>query len=355
MQECHKCSIVSIIDSPCDVYLSATEPYLLSKVKEFYYKKDVSFKNLNDVLKLEEVSVYDIIHNLENNPTLTEIERGQILLTVIQHGQIINPQHLFIAKSLNVWIELLKSNDLLSVIRDRKITIFFQPIFHAYKVTPYAFECLSRGIAEDGRIIPPLRLFHQAKVLGLQFALDKLTREVAIEKSANHEIRRHKIFINFLPTAIYNPQDCLATTIKASELYEIRPENIVFEVVESENVQDINHLKSILDFYRNKGFKTALDDFGSGYASLKMLELLEADYVKIDMHFIKDIHKDKFKQSIVSSIISLCKEKSITTLAEGIENQKEFDCLRGLGIDLVQGYFLARPSPNISKALLEPK
>lgn len=352
MQVCNKCSIVSIINSPCDIFLSTSESYLLKKISRVFHDKNISLENLNDVLKLPEASVKDIISILKNEPSLTELERDEILITPIQHGQPLNHQHLFLSKSLNVWIELLKSDDLLNVIKDRKITIYFQPIFNADNLTPYAFECLSRGIAEDGRIIPPLQLFHQAKVLGLQFALDRLTREIAIEKASHQGIKNHKIFINFLPTAIYNPRECLATTTTAVDQFNLKPENIVFEVVESEHIRDIDHLKSILDFYRLKGFKTALDDFGSGYASLKMLEGLDTDFIKIDMHFIKDIYKDNFKQHVVSSIISLAKAKSIMTLAEGIENQKELDCVRQLGVDLVQGYFLARPNPNIAKELL---
>ncbi|HIJ59461.1 MAG TPA: EAL domain-containing protein [Nitrospirae bacterium] len=352
MQNCHRCSIVSIINSPCDVYLSATESYLLKKAINFFETKNFALKPLNDVIQFVNVDFKGFINSFKETNQFTETERQQILLAVLEHGKLISPQDLFLTKSLDVWIELLQSDDLLNIIKDRKINIFFQPIFSADKVKPYAFECLSRGIAEDGRIIPPLYLFNQARILGLQFQLDKLTREVAIEQAYNQGIKNHKIFINFLPTAIYNPRECLATTMMAASQIGINPNNIVFEVVESEQVKDISHLKSILDFYREMGFKTALDDFGSGYASLKMLEILDVDYIKIDMHFIKDIYKDKFKQDIVNSIISLAKGKSIMTLAEGIETQREFECIKKLGIDLVQGYFFARPSTSLLKYFL---
>ena len=94
--------------------------------------------------------------------------------------------------------------------------------------------------------------------------------------------------------------------------------NVIFEVVESENIEDIEHLKNILNFYKSKGFMVALDDVGSGYSSLNMIVQLLPDIVKVDREIVKDIDKNRANQSVFTAIVNIAKENNITVLAEGI-------------------------------------
>lgn len=352
MDRCIKCGILSRIkQGKSDVYVSASESYLLHKLKGILTKNNQTFSDNNDVLCIGEVSFLDIVVLLFKDTSLLDMEKEQIQALPLLSGETLNPQHLFSFRTLKAWHELVSSYDLMGVIENRRLTTYFQPIFSAQDKGLFAFECLSRGFAEDGRLIPPIELFEKARLLGMQFALDKVTREVSIENAANNRINDYKVFINFLPTAIYNPQDCLQSTTKTAEIFGIRPSNLVFEVVESEQIKDVPHLRSILDYYKSKGFQSALDDFGSGYSSLKMLDELSPDYVKVDIHFIRDIDSNNFKQSVVQAIVSLAQEKGIKTLAEGIETQGEYATVRNLGVDLVQGYLFGRPSPKVSEWL----
>lgn len=352
MDSCIKCSIINrIVGSNSDVYISASEAYLLQKIKEILTTANRPFKDLNDVVVLEGLSFKDLVDLLIKDKRLSEAEKHQIQMLPLNSGERLNPQHIFSYRTLKAWSELVDAGDLLEVLQERKIVTYFQAILSSSNVKPYAFECLSRGFKKDGSLIPPLDLFEKAKILELHFSLDRLTREVAIERAANLGIKNHKIFINFLPSAIYNPQDCLLSTLKAVNKHKLKPSNIVFEVVESEHIKDIPHLKSILEFYRAEGFLTALDDFGSGYSSLKMLDELSPDYVKIDMHFIRDVHKNQFKQTVIQAIVNLTKTKGIRTLAEGVETAEEFEAVRQLGVDLVQGYYFSKPSPEIQSLL----
>lgn len=350
-----KCDVISRIDNQKqDIYVSAKEPYLLKKIGEELIKKDIFIKDLRDVIFAKNYNFNDFITTLYETTYFTNIEKDNILIIPLNPDEGLLPQHLFSAKTLSAWFELLNSKDLINVIKNRSLTTFFQPIFTSEKAKIFGFECLSRGIAEDGRLIPPIELFNKAGVLDLQFALDKITREVSIENTFKNSLTEYKVFINFLPTAIYNPNECLNSTIMVAKKFAINPFNLVFEVVESENVKNIEHLKTILNYYREMGFMTALDDFGSGYSSLKMLEILSPDFIKIDMHFIKGINRDNFKQSVVKSIVSLAKNKKIKTIAEGIEDYNEYLTVAELGVDLVQGYFFARPNPKINIGIYTP-
>src|SRR5690606_22083928 len=96
-------------------------------------------------------------------------------------------------------------------------------------------------------------------------------------------------------------------------------------------------------------FKTAIDDFGEGYAGLSLLADFLPDYLKIDMNLVRNVHLDRAKKAILSGIISVAKELEITVIAEGVEPVDEYSYLRDKGIDLMQGFLFARP--EIEKAL----
>ncbi|WP_251393095.1 MULTISPECIES: EAL domain-containing protein [Priestia] len=103
-------------------------------------------------------------------------------------------------------------------------------------------------------------MFEAAQVRNKTLALDRVCRLEAVKNASviDHQL----IFINFIPTAIYNPEHCLTSTFALIKELNIKPEQIVFEVIETEDVQDIEHLKNILNYYRSHGFKYALDDVG---------------------------------------------------------------------------------------------
>ena len=90
-----------------------------------------------------------------------------------------------------------------------------------------------------------------------------------------------------LPGSVYDPGVCLRTTVNAIVKAEIPPERVIFEIVESERVKDMGHLRGIVNFYRSAGFKIALDDYGSGYNNLDTLMQLEPDYLKLDKSLVQ--------------------------------------------------------------------
>ncbi len=135
----------------------------------------------------------------------------------------------------------------------------------------------------------------------------------------------------------------MQSTIQTVTNLNFNTDNIVFEVTETEKVQDMVHLKSVLDYYKQKGFKVDLDDIGSGYSSLHLLQALKPDYIKVDMETNRYIDKDKFKQSIYQALNYIAKANNIFVLAEGVETKAEYDFLKTEGIDFVQDYYFAKP------------
>src|SRR5450830_1391231 len=92
------------------------------------------------------------------------------------------------------------------------------------------------------------------------------------------------------------------------------------------------------------GFKTAIDDFGAGYAGLNLLAQFQPDIIKIDMELLRGIDQDKSRQAISKAIISMCQELDVTVLAEGIETKGERDFFAAHGVKLMQGYLFSKPA-----------
>jgi EAL domain-containing protein (putative c-di-GMP-specific phosphodiesterase class I) len=155
---------------------------------------------------------------------------------------------------------------------------------------------------------------------------------------------RALLSINFMPNAVYRPELCIRTTLDAAEAYGFPIEQIMFEITEGEKVDDLVHLRGIVEHYRQRGFKTAIDDFGAGYAGLNLLAEIRTDLLKLDMALIRDIDRDPVRQSIIRGILQVCRDLSTTVIAEGVETRAELAVLRSFGIELFQGFLFARPA-----------
>jgi EAL domain-containing protein (putative c-di-GMP-specific phosphodiesterase class I) len=190
-----------------------------------------------------------------------------------------------------------------------------------------AYSVLSR-VADDNR-----------------YAFDQQCRVKAIEMATALDLPRDgaRLSINFMPNAVYEPRACIRATLAAAMRTGFPVNKIIFEFTESE-AMDADHILNILRSYRAMGFKTAIDDFGAGYAGLGLLTLFQPDIVKLDMALIRDIDTDPVKRTIVRNTLNMLRDLGVEPVCEGIETPAEQDVLRDLGVDLMQGYLLARPA-----------
>lgn len=272
----------------------------------------------------------------------SEAEQEGIMGLPLNSDSAINLSDMRNVKPLSQLAALVKSSDITDIIKNKAFTSYFQPIVELSSMQIYGYEALLRGVKEDGEIVLPEDILKTAKKADLLFYLDRAARETALKTAAVKRIDK-KVFINFLPTAIYNPANCLLDTVRWAMQLEFDPQNIVFEVVETEKTMDIDHLKKILDFYKSHGFSVALDDVGSGYSSLSMLSKIRPDIIKIDREIIKDIDKDRLKQSIFNAFLKVANDNDIVVLAEGVETFSEAEWIIDSGVKLAQGYFWGKP------------
>jgi len=235
---------------------------------------------------------------------------------------------------------------LLQILAENRLTSYFQPIALAQDPGQVvAHEALMRGIDADGKLISPGLLFDMAREAHLLYQLDLVARRTAIQAATQQNLEGD-LFINFNPTAIYDPAFCLRSTVWAISRAGIPPERVVFEVNESDRSQDIGHLQEILRFYREAGFRMALDDLGSGYGSLNLIHQLHPDVIKLDMQLIRGVDQDPYKAIIAQKILELAQSLELTTVAEGVETAAELQWVQQHGVDLVQGYLIGKPAPT---------
>lgn len=136
---------------------------------------------------------------------------------------------------------------------------------------------------------------------------------------------------------------CIRATLEAARAHGFPTSRLIFEITENEELVDKEYLKSIIQEYRRQGFKTAIDDFGAGYAGLNLLAEFQPDIIKLDMALVRAVDTDPVRQAIIREILGVCEALSIEVIAEGVETEAELALLHGLGIDLFQGYLFARP------------
>ncbi len=249
-----------------------------------------------------------------------------------------------------------ESSQLAEILSNRRIESWFQPVISAADGSIWGYECLMRSTAANGDIINPGQMLEWARLEKLTFMLDRICRERHLENAGKlNPPPNLQFLINFLPTAIYQPEYCLQSSLAAAERSGLTPSQITFEVVETEKVTDHEHLKRILNFYRQAGFKVALDDMGSGYAGLSLLGDLHPDLVKIDRELVAKCVESEFHKGICAAIVNLSKQHGQLVLAEGVETAEEKAVMDELGVDLFQGFFFGRPAPITEPFMLSNK
>lgn len=246
-------------------------------------------------------------------------------------------------RTLRWLVAAVKGQWLVAMLERDRLFSMLQPICRP-DGSVFGYEALLRGREENGDIVSAGALLSVATETQLLFTVDLVARREAIRAMAVRRAPDARLFVNFNPSSIYDPSYCLRTTHSFVQEMGLTPANIVFEVTETAEVKDQAHLRGILAFYRQAGFRVALDDIGAGFSGLNMLQELRPDYVKIDMALIRNVDADPYKQSIVRHLVGIARETGCQVVAEGIETPAELAWVRAAGVHLVQGYLLGRPA-----------
>ena len=254
---------------------------------------------------------------------------------VIYHDDM--RQEIAFSKNME-WINKIKT----AIVND-KIVPYFQPIIDNSTQTTVKFECLVRLIDEENNVISPFHFLDISKRSKLYESISKIMIKKSFQAFSNS---KYEFSINLSIEDIieYNLYEYIKSMLSIYPLAE----RVCFEILETEKIENYQVIADFVTGVRELGCKVSIDDFGSGYSNFSHLLNLQFDYLKIDASLIKDIHLDKHKQIIVTTIVTFAQELGIKTIGEFVESKEIFEYIKEMGIDYSQGYYFSAPVATIS-------
>lgn len=226
----------------------------------------------------------------------------------------------------------------------------FQPIVDAATGSLAAWESLMRGHDKAGCATPP-DFIDLAHATGVLLGLEKLMVRKAVRKFAAQPNRSGlMLFLNLDSRLIGEGEKLVPRLLMHLAEAGIVPSMLCFELSERFDVTEDPGFRPLMDRMRRAGFRFAIDDFGAGVGEMKLLCDYPVDYVKIDRHFISAIEASPRKRQIVGNLVQTAHRLGAKVVAEGVETAAESETCRDLGVDYLQGWFIGRPSIEVSAA-----
>lgn len=253
------------------------------------------------------------------------------------------------AKALQVRIgkklseeELQEAKMVGNILDHNLFTYHFQPIVRAKDGSIYAYEALMRTNVEPR--VSPLQVIKYAEHLGRLYDVEKATffNVMSCIEDNKELFDGKKVFINSIPGKQLEGEDANHLAVKLRKFSS----SVVVELTEQTEADD-EALERMKDGFRSMGVETAVDDYGTGYSNIINLLRYAPNYVKIDRMLLTGIQDNLQKQHFVKSIIGFAHENNFKALAEGVETTQELETVISLGVDLIQGYYTARPGAEI--------
>lgn len=239
-------------------------------------------------------------------------------------------------------IQIEKFSKFKKTIDNNELLYKFQPIVNAKDGSIYAYESLMRTKPEVG--LAPRDILKYAEISQQLYDVEYYTfyNTLKIYSENKAKFEGKKVFINSIPSVTLTDEHLT----KLKEKFGTAAENAVVEILEDceDTPESLEAFSKIQELFN---CQIAIDDYGSGYSNESKLLHNNPNYIKIDISLISSIESDRKKQFLVSSVIQFASKYGIKVLGEGVETKEELQMLIELGVDLVQGFYLARPETEI--------
>lgn len=263
----------------------------------------------------------------------------------------------FDAPILNEFIQSVTiENKLKNAVYSQNFEMYFQPQYYAENKRLRGVEALIRWRDDDGKMISPAVFIPIAEKNGTIVSIGNWVIEESVRHFAEWKRKYgYPMILSINISAIqYKREDFVSQVLHILKKYDVSPREIELEITESVLIDDLSGVKDKLFLLREYGIRVSLDDFGTGFSSLSYLKGLPIDTLKIDKSFIDNVVEDDSSRIITESMISMVGKLGFETVAEGVETQEQYEYLRDIGCDTIQGYLLGHPEPvsEIEKMLI---
>ncbi|MCW0506779.1 MULTISPECIES: EAL domain-containing protein [Aeromonas] len=310
-------------------------------------EKNTHYRMFVAVMSGVERDVLDVIHAIADAGTLEVIGvlskplKSSDLHNMLQHCDPL------IHRENKKWMQLaFTAEDVQQALDNQQLVPFLQPKVIMTDSSLYGFEALVRWLHPEHGVIPPICFVHHLEEgqLALDFfyhflhatcdALNKLTSMPApISCSIN------------LPVTLLLTDKLVENMIAIVQEHQLPCNAIIIEVTETTFMSNLSMSLGTLARLRLRGFGIAMDDYGTGYSSMKQLSRCPFTEIKIDKEFVHDAHSSPKKLAILTSAIVMSQKLGLKTVAEGVESEEDWRQLALLGCELAQGYYISRPLP----------
>ena len=263
-------------------------------------------------------------------------------------------EHTFVSRQQTIFQSTKASQKLLKRLKQGRFLLYFQPKFEARSLKITGLETLLRFQDSKGMIYPPtfLPLLYQQ---GLSKSIDEKVLDLVFEQLwqwRSQQIIPPTIAINFDIPFLLDEQ-AVKSFLQRAKSFQVR---FCIEITEHTYVSEITALASVTRKIRSAGHYISIDDFGTGYSSLTSLVSLDVDEIKLDRALVAPSHaKSERSEMMLTSIIQLCHNLGFSVVAEGVETASQLHQIQQHGADIIQGYYLGRPSSaqKVSQVLTE--
>ncbi len=240
-------------------------------------------------------------------------------------------------------------------LEEKWIRVYFQPIIRAANGRVCDEEALARWIDPIKGFLPPSEFIPVLEASRLIYRLDLYVAEEILRKMK----RQQEEGLYVVPQSVnlsrsdFDACDIVEEIRRRVDESGISREKLTIEITESVIGSDFEFMKSQIQRFQKLGFHVWMDDFGSGYSSLDLLQNIRFDLIKLDMRFMQQFGKSEESRIIVTELIRMALRLGVETVCEGVEEKEQADFLREVGCTKLQGFYFSRPVPE--ETILERK
>lgn len=232
-------------------------------------------------------------------------------------------------------------------IREKWIAAYYQPIVRASDRTVCDYEALARWIDPEEGFLSPADFIPYLEDAGIiykvdLFVLEQLLEKIRAQKEAGREVVPHSINLS---RSDFETCDIFEEIRKRVDAAGIDHSLVNIEITESVIGSNFAYMNEQVNRFRDNGFAVWMDDFGSGYSSLDVLQSIRFDLIKFDMSFLSKIDEGENGKIILTELMKMASQLKLDTICEGVEKEEHARFLREIGCSRLQGYYFGKPAP----------
>ena len=252
--------------------------------------------------------------------------------------------YIFRGSEIKQFAKYFFNYDLRQMLKDNLFEMEYQPQYSIAEQRVVGFEALFRVKKSANLAVNIFDLISYAERSGNMMVIGDFIFNTAMSFAKRLENKDIKLSLNVSPVQLMQAGFC-DNFLEIYDQYDLKPGSLCVEITESFLVQNFDDAVQKLEVLREHGIEIHLDDFGTRYSSLLYLKKLPVSVIKIDREFVIDIGSNDFDKSITSMIVNICKEQNLMSISEGVETREQYDILKSIGVDIIQGWLIGKSMP----------